>query len=126
NEPDYVGAISRLVKQQSRRALVVCITDIIDPTASRELLSALLQLTPRYLPFCVALGDRQVEELAQQDPINITAAYQKAVAINLLQQRRVALAYLKQRGVLVLDAPADQVREQLVDRYLQLKARMLL
>ena len=125
-EPDYLGAISRLVKQQTRRALVVCITDIIDPTASRELLSALLQLTPRYLPFCVALGDRQVDELAQADPSNVTIAYQKAVAINLLQQRQVALAKLKQRGVLVLDAPADQVSAQLVDRYLQLKARMLL
>ncbi|MGA1622939.1 MAG: DUF58 domain-containing protein, partial [Synechocystis sp.] len=125
-EPDYVEAISRLVKQQTRRALVVCITDIIDPTASRELLSALLQLTPRYLPFCVALGDRQVEQLAQQETHHVTAAYQKAVALTLLQQRQLALAKLQQRGVLVLDAPADQVSEQLVDRYLQLKARMLL
>jgi uncharacterized protein (DUF58 family) len=33
---------------------------------------------------------------------------------------------LKQKGVLVLDAPANQISEQLVDRYLQLKARNLL
>ncbi len=125
-EPDYVGAIARLVKQQTRRALVVCITDLIDPTASRELLSALIELAPRYLPFCVTLRDPQVDQLAHSSAVTVSDAYQKAVAINLLQQRQLALAKLKQKGVLVLDAPADQVSEQLVDRYLQLKARTLL
>lgn len=125
-EPDYGSAIGRLVQQQTRRALVVCITDLIDPTASRELLTALTQLTPRYLPFCVTLRDPQVDQLAQAPVQTIREAYQKAVAINLLQQRQLALAKLKQKGVLVLDAPADQVSEQLVDRYLQLKARTLL
>ena len=33
------------------------------------------------------------------------------------------VAQLKQKGVLVLDAPANQISEQLVDKYLQLKAR---
>jgi uncharacterized protein (DUF58 family) len=44
----------------------------------------------------------------------------------LLAQRQVALAVMKQKGVLVLDAPAHQVTDQLVDRYLQVKARGLL
>jgi uncharacterized protein (DUF58 family) len=45
------------------------------------------------------------------------------VALDLLAQRRKAFALLKQRGVLVLDAPANQISEQLVDRYLQLKLK---
>ena len=56
----------------------------------------------------------------------IAAAYTRAVAIDLLAQRQVAFAQLKQKGVLVLDAPANQISEQLVDRYLLLKARSLL
>jgi uncharacterized protein (DUF58 family) len=125
-EPDYGAAISKLVQQQTRRALVVCITDLIDPTASQELLTALTQLAPRYLPFCVTLRDPQVDQLAHAPATTLSGAYQQAVAINLLQQRQLALAKLKQKGVLVLDAPADKVSEQLVDRYLQLKARTLL
>jgi uncharacterized protein (DUF58 family) len=35
----------------------------------------------------------------------------------------VAFAQLRQKGVLVLDAPVDRISNQLVDRYLQLKAR---
>ena len=125
-EPDYGTAIGQLVQQQTRRALVVCITDLIDPTASRELLTALTQLAPRYLPFCVTLRDPQVDQLAHAPATTVSGAYQKAVAINLLQQRQLALVKLRQKGVLVLDAPADKVSEQLVDRYLQLKARTLL
>jgi uncharacterized protein (DUF58 family) len=56
----------------------------------------------------------------------IAATYARSVALDLLAQRQVAFAQLKQKGVLVLDAPANQISEQLVDRYLQLKARNLL
>ncbi|GAB4205197.1 MAG: DUF58 domain-containing protein [Coleofasciculaceae cyanobacterium] len=148
-EPDYVGAVTKLVNQQTRRALVVLITDIVDVTASAELLAALGRLTPRYLPFCVTLRDPQVDRIAHTSfALNeekgqetkgekikdknpdasktITAAYARAVALDLLAQRQVAFAQLKQKGVLVLDAPANQISEQLVDRYLQLKARNLL
>lgn len=140
-EPDYVGAVTKLVNQQTRRALVVLITDIVDVTASAELLAALGRLTPRYLPFCVALRDPQVDRIAhtsiqpEGEKINsgnsdaskkIPAAYSRAVALDLLAQRQVAFAQLKQKGVLVLDAPANQISEQVVDRYLQLKARNLL
>ena len=144
-EPDYVGAVTKLVNQQTRRALVVLITDIVDVTASAELLSALVRLSPRYLPFCVTLRDPQVDKLAytpnssftnvdsslSKEKLNnkqgkIAAAYTRAVALDLLAQRQVAFAQLKQKGVLVLDAPANQISEQLVDRYLLLKARSLL
>lgn len=169
-EPDYVGAVTKLVSQQTRRALVVIITDIVDVTASAELFAALVRLSPRYLPFCVTLRDPQVDKLVhQKEPLpilltkaparngegvrfpsdisgpesyvnstfakglikqgkqgEIAAAYTRAVALDLLAQRQVAFAQLKQKGVLVLDAPANQISEQLVDRYLLLKARSLL
>ena len=122
-EPDYVGAVTALVKQQSRRALVVVITDIVDATASEELLSALGKLSPRYLPFCVALRDPQVDRQAHESTLDVSASYARAVALDLLAQRQVAFSRLKQRGVMVLDAPASQISEQIVDRYLQLKRR---
>ena len=122
-EPDYLAAVTAITQQQSRRALVVLITDVIDKTASAELLSAMIRLTPRYLPFCVALGDPQVSNLAQDGAGEVTRGYQRAVALDLLSQRQVALETLKQKGVLILDAPADQLSDQLVERYLQIKAR---
>lgn len=130
-ESDYVGTVSTLLSQYTRRALVVLLTDLVDATASAELLAAMARLTPRYLPFCVALRDPQVNVLAHR-PLGLTGndketqvqqLYEQAVALDLIDQRNLAFAQLKQRGVLVLDAPANAISELLVDRYLLLKAR---
>ncbi|WP_066374844.1 DUF58 domain-containing protein [Anabaena sp. CA = ATCC 33047] len=122
-ESDYLGAVTHVVQKQTRRSLVVIITDLVDVTASTELLAALTRLAPRYLPFCVTLRDPKVDDLAHTFTDDITQAYSRAVALDLLAQRQVAFAQLKQKGVLVLDAPANQISDQLVERYLQLKAR---
>jgi uncharacterized protein (DUF58 family) len=122
-ESDYLGAVTNVVQRQTRRALVVVITDLVDVTASTELLAALSKLAPRYLPFCVTLRDPQVDHLAHTFTDDVTEAYARAVALDLLMQRQIAFAQLKQKGVLVLDAPANQIADQVVERYLQLKAR---
>lgn len=129
-EPDYVNAVTTVAKQQTRRALVVMITDIVDAIASTELLLAMARLRPRYLPFCVTLRDPEVNRLAQS-PVQLSEntnkaiadSYSRAVALDLIAQRDVAFASLKQKGVLVLDAPANQVSEELVNRYLMLKLK---
>jgi uncharacterized protein (DUF58 family) len=127
-ESDYMGAVTNVVQRQKRRCLIVLITDIVDVTASVELLAALCRLSPHYLPFCVTLRDPVCDRLAHSPSAenNVTDAYIRAVALDLLVQRQVAFAQLKQKGVLVLDAPANQISDQLVDKYLQLKSRNLL
>jgi uncharacterized protein (DUF58 family) len=122
-EPDYLGAVTTVISQQRRRALVVVITDIVDEIASAELLTALSRLTPRYLPFCVTLRDPQIDTLAHQLALDVPGSYSQAVAIDLLHQRQLAFAKLRQRGVLVLDAPATNISDQLVERYLQIKLK---
>lgn len=122
-EPDYVEAVSFVTRQQTRRSLVVLLTDIIDKTASSEVLAAMARLSPRYLPFCVALRDPLIDRQAQRVSDQIEAAYERAVALDVLNQRQIALETLKQQGVLILDAPANQLSDLLVERYLMLKAR---
>jgi uncharacterized protein (DUF58 family) len=147
-ESDYVGTVSTLLNRYPRRALVVLLTDLVDRTASAELLAAMAQLSPRYLPFCVALRDPQVDVMANQVFQDLSALpthnnvqtntptsagpnvseqlhhlYEQSVCLDLIHQRQVAFAQIKQKGVLVLDAPANRISELLVDRYLLLKAR---
>ena len=122
-ESDYLNAVSMLVTQQHRRALVVLITDIVDATASMELLSALSRLRPRYLPLCVTLRDPYIQDQADTSSETVDDAYSRAVALDLLDQRQVAFAKLRQKGVMVLDAPVNQISEKLVDQYLRIKAK---
>jgi uncharacterized protein (DUF58 family) len=130
-ESDYVAVVSRVLNQHTRRALVVLLTDIVDDIASSELLAAMARLSPRFLPFCVALRDPQVDAIAHQ-PLatrvqrtddQVQGLYAQSVALDLMHQRQRAFARLKQQGVMVLDAPANTISEQLVDSYLLLKAR---
>lgn len=123
-EPDYFGVINQIVGQQTRRALVVILTDIVDHTASSELLTALTRLVPRYLPLCVTLRDPQVDAIAHApNTLDPQDAYHRSVALDLLAQRQGTFRLLQQQGVLVLDAPAHHISEELVDHYLRLKAR---
>lgn len=122
-ESDYLAAATYAAQQQHRRSLVVMITDIVDKTASAELLSTMARLRPRHLPFCITLRDSHIDHQAQQMTTEVDATYQRAVALDLLNQREVAFSQLKQRGVLVLDAPAHQISEPLVDAYLRIKTQ---
>ncbi|WP_404786036.1 DUF58 domain-containing protein [Altericista sp. CCNU0014] len=130
-ESDYVGVTAQVLNQYHRRALVVMLTDIVDEIASQDLLVAMGRLSPRFLPLCVALRDPEVDAQAQP-PLEqnrsvelktVQTLYTQSVALDLLHQRGVAFAKLRQQGTLVLDVPAPQVSEQLVNQYLRVKAR---
>jgi uncharacterized protein (DUF58 family) len=120
-ESDYTGTVSQFLNQQTRRALVVILTDWVDVTASTELLHTMISLTPRYRAFCVGIKDPIIDIIAQNQTEKLTEAYNQAVALDLLQERKLATSILKQKGVLVLDASADKISTELVNRYLQLK-----
>jgi uncharacterized protein (DUF58 family) len=128
-ESDYAGVTAQVLNQYHRRALVVMLTDIVDEIASQDLLLAMGRLSPRFLPLCVALRDPQVDAQAQPsldlslEPETVQPLYTQSVALDLLHQRKLAFAKLRQRGTLVLDVPAPQVSEQLVNQYLRVKAR---
>lgn len=122
-ESDYLSAVTTVVNQQHRRALVVILTDLVDKTASAELLSALVRLRPRYLPFCVTLRDPQVDVRAHTLTDDIEATYTRAVALDLIAQRQLVFQQLKRKGVMVLDAPADRITDELVEAYLRIKSR---
>lgn len=129
-EPDYAGILAYFAQAQKGRSLMVVLTDLTDPTGSQALLSGLANLSPRHLPFCVTLKDKEVLRLAteklDESKLNkgtLSALYQKAVALDLTNQRELALSTLTRRGCLVLDATPQELSDRLVDRYLEVKAR---
>jgi uncharacterized protein (DUF58 family) len=122
-EPDYVGCLSYFAAAQKGRSLMVVLTDLTDPAGSQTLLTGLASLSPRHLPFCVTLKDRQLDGIASVRSISAGQIYRKAVATDLISQRELALSVLVRRGCLVLDCPPQELSDKLVDRYLEIKAR---
>ncbi len=122
-EPDYAAAYEYLLARKMRRALVVTFTDLIDPDASRELLSASGALRRHHNPLCVTINNRDVMDLAAAMPQRGEELYQKAMAQKMLHQRQGALEALRHNGVGILDVEAAQLTVATVNRYLDLKSR---
>ncbi len=125
-EPDYPAAFALLAQRNRRRALTVVFTDVIDRTASEALVGQLASLRPRHLPLAVALRDPALDRLASARPGNVSEAYQRAAAEELLQAREAALADMRGRGVIVLDVPPVGAAEAVVAQYTLLKRRSVL
>lgn len=125
-EPDFAEAFSHLALRISRRSLVVVLTDVLDPEASRDLVAHAIRLSHRHLVMVVAMGDPEVLA-ARTAPIErASRAYEWAAAEELLAARRSSFEQLRQGGVLGLDVEAGKLSPALVERYLELKERALL
>jgi len=125
-EPDFGHAMTHLALRVGRRSMVVVLTDVQDPEASRELVAHALRLAGRHLVLVVAMSDPAVV-VARDAPIDSSArAYEWAAAEEFVAGRRESFELLRRGGVLGLDVVAGKLSPALVERYLELKERALL
>jgi uncharacterized protein (DUF58 family) len=125
-EPDFGHALTHLALRVGRRSMVVLLTDVQDPEASKELVAHCLRLAARHLVLVVAMSDPAVLS-ARDAPISSSArAYEWAAAEEFVASRRESFELLRRGGVLGLDVVAGSLSPALVERYLELKERALL
>ncbi len=125
-ESDYRAAFAQLAARHRKRSLLVLFTDVLARDQSRILIEEVSRSVVRHLPLAVTLRDPAIDALAARVPSNAAAAYEQAAAEELLLEREQALARLRAGGVNVLDVAPALLASSVVDRYLELKARMLL
>jgi uncharacterized protein (DUF58 family) len=113
-----------LAQRQRKRALVVLITDVLEPRAARALLAHLTRGASRHLALVVALRN---EALLAASTVpargGAEAVYESAAAAELLADRATALQRMRDAGVVVLDVAPDAMAAAVVSQYLELKAR---
>src|SRR5256885_13512187 len=109
-----------------RRSMVVMLTDVRAPEASRELVAHALGLAARHLVLVVAMSAPAVLS-ARDDPIdNTSRAYEWAAAEEFVASRRESFELLRRGGVLGLDVVAGKASPALGGRDPGLKKRGLL
>jgi uncharacterized protein (DUF58 family) len=123
---DYRGALEQIALRCKRRSLVVFFTDLVDEDTSAELVTYMRLLRPVHLPLCVTLQDNQIVTASRRPTENAGQMYERTVAVDLLNERRRVLESLGRLGALVLDSAPEDLSVQVVNRYLELKARQLL
>lgn len=125
-EPDFGHAFTHLALRLGRRSMVVVLTDVQDPEASKELVAHCLRLAARHLVLVVAMSDPAVLNARDQPITSSSRAYEWAAAEEFVASRRESFELLRRGGVLGLDIVAGRLSPALVERYLELKERALL
>ncbi|HEY0260406.1 MAG TPA: DUF58 domain-containing protein [Lacisediminihabitans sp.] len=120
-ETDWAGVPALVRSVTAHRALVVLMTSVDAPGASRELLGMLPQLTGRHTVVVSSVADPSVLDASRRrenrDEVYLAAAAERA----MLDLTRVGAAIRRLGAEMVTAAPAD-LPPALADRYLALKA----
>ncbi|HYW50248.1 MAG TPA: DUF58 domain-containing protein, partial [Gemmatimonadaceae bacterium] len=105
-EPDYALAFRTLAQKQRSRALVICLSDVIDVRASRAVVTHARHAALRHITVFLALRNDTLVAAAQPAAAgDEAAAWRGAAAESLLDARGEALQRMRRSGVQVLDVP---------------------
>ena len=123
-EPDYALGFRTLAQRQRSRALVICLSDVIDARASRAVMSQTRHAALRHITVFLALRNDALVAAAQPAVAAGEAdAWRGAAAESLLDARAETLQRMRRSGVQVIDVPPQAMSAALVNRYLSIKAR---
>jgi len=126
SEADHTAAARLLLGEQSRRSLVVWITDFAETPTTPEVIEYAMQMTQRHLVLFAAVNQPDLNVIASKIPENATEMYRHAAALEIAQRRDLLLRGLRQRGVFAFELIPGLLASSIVNQYLDIKERSLL
>lgn len=125
-ESDFTQMFAELQLRQTKRSLIVVISDISDVETSRQFRTSLARLGKRHLVLFAALRTPLLNEIVHSKMDNILEGSRKAVTFRLLRERQQSLHSLGHHGVHVVDVEPQQLTLPLVNQFIELRRRNLL
>lgn len=125
-DADHMRAAMELSRTQSRRSLILWLTDLAETAATPEVLQAAAMLMRHHLVLLVAIRAMDVEAIAAARPRNFAAMYRGAAAQELLYRRQILLSRLRRQGGLTLETSPGELTTAVLNRYLEVKEKSLL
>jgi uncharacterized protein (DUF58 family) len=125
-ESDYDHAFAQLAIRQRKRSLLIIFTQVVDNRVARTLLAETRALLKQHLPLLVLFRDTDSNALLERPATNDLELYHQAAAAEMARWRSSLILDLKSAGALVLDVAPHRLTGQLINSYLQIKARHLL
>lgn len=126
HETNFTLGLSEVATSLKRRSLIVCFTEIVDPTSAQLMIESTQRLLKNHYVLFVVLRDAEVEQVAAKEPDTADDVGRAVVARTLLKTRREVFAKLRHIGVEVLEVDAEESAPRVVRRYLEIKKRGLL
>jgi uncharacterized protein (DUF58 family) len=125
-EANHSRAVRELLQKQSRRSLVVWITDFAETPTTPEVIEYAMHMTQRHLVVFTAISQPDLTLLAQTSPHNVEEMYRHAAALEIANRRELLMRGLRQRGVFAFELVPGLLASSIVNQYLDIKERNLL
>jgi len=123
---DYGLACEDLLRRQKKRALVLLITYALDDQHLDAIGRYLRTLISSHLFLCVLVKDLPLVGLAERVPETDVEAYQVAAAAEMLGRQERRLSGLRARGIHAIEVVPNELAAEVINHYLDVKARHLL
>lgn len=124
-ESDFGPMFSTLQTRQSKRSLVVVISDVVDVETSEQFRSSLGMLARRHVVLFAALRTPALSRVLKEPVVTMLDGARQAVVYRLLREREQAVQTLRHAGVHVLDIEPNQLTVPLVNQFIELRQRNL-
>ncbi len=125
-ESDFTRVFAELQLRQSKRSLLVILSDIVDEATSTRFRASLGSLCKRHVVLFAALQTPLLRQVVRSTVTSVELGAQQAVAFRLLREREQALQSLRHSGVHVVDVEPNELTVPLINQFIELRQGTLL
>ncbi len=122
-ESDHGAAAAWVRRAAPRRARVLALSSLIDPTAAGRLGEALGALAERFPTALVHLEDPGLAAEVRGSPDTLAGAHAKVAALGMAERLDALVRGMRARGVRTIACPADRLALGAIDAWLDARAR---
>lgn len=125
-EADHLLAAKALLTAQSRRSLVVWLTDIAETAATPEVIECTASIASRHLVLFGIMAQNELRAIVEARPETVHEMYRYGAALEIVHRRELLLRQLRRQGAMVLESAPAGMSAVLANQYLEIKERSLL
>ncbi|MDR2840542.1 MAG: DUF58 domain-containing protein [Paludibacter sp.] len=122
-ESDYSSLYVNLNKHINKRSLLIIYTNFDTIKGIDRQLEYLRKLTRQHVVLVVFFEDSEMKDFADKAPLNIEGYYQQTIAEKFISDKQRVVLKLKQYGIYSLLTAPENLSVNIINKYLELKAR---
>jgi uncharacterized protein (DUF58 family) len=122
-ESDFLSLYQQMNKNVKDRGLLLVFTNFDSVAAMHRQLRYLSMMTKRHSVLVVFFENTELESLTGRDPDNKEEAYETVIAEKLAYEKRLIIYKLRQHNILSLLTHPNELTVNVINKYLEIKAR---
>jgi len=122
-DPDYAGLSQKLFRTLNERSLLLLFTDFDTISGLQRQLPYLKQIARKHLLCVIFFSNDLLEEMAKEPADSLEEIYVRTIAARFNYDKRQIIKELRRHGILALISSPASLSTNVVNKYLELKAR---